>query len=108
MSIDGTWNVSMKTPMGTMQGELILVTSGATLTGSLTGPSGPEPLVDGVVDGDDLTWTIKLSKPMSMTIHYKVKIDGDSLNGTAKLGVFKPTSIVGTRAVAEVPAGDQA
>jgi hypothetical protein len=107
MSIDGVWNISMKTPMGQMEGDLTLVTSGTALTGSLTGPNGPEPLIEGVVKGNDLSWAIKLSKPIKVTVHYTATVEGDSINGKAKLGIFGSAPMVGTRA-ATVPAEDQA
>ena len=41
MGADGTWNMTMKTPMGEQAGTLTLSTDGGTLTGTMGGPQGP-------------------------------------------------------------------
>ena len=47
MGADGTWNVTMKTPMGDQAGTLTLATDGGTLTGSMSGPQGSTEIEDG-------------------------------------------------------------
>ena len=40
MSVDGTWNSTMNTPMGAQQGTMEIQTDGNTLTGVMKGPQG--------------------------------------------------------------------
>ncbi len=44
MAIDGTYEITIQSPMGTQKGKLILETDGAVLTGRSEGPLGVDPL----------------------------------------------------------------
>jgi hypothetical protein len=98
MSADGTWNVTLNSPMGAQQATLDLKTDGSTLTGSMGGPQGSLDLTDGTVDGDNLTWKAELEQPMKMTMEFSATVAGDSISGEAKLGTFGSASFSGTRA----------
>ena len=98
MSADGTWNVTLNSPMGAQQATLDLKTAGSTLTGSMGGPQGSLDLTDGQVDGDNLTWKAELEQPMKMTMEFTATVAGDSISGEAKLGSFGSASFNGTRA----------
>ncbi len=98
MAADGTWNVTMDTPMGAQQVTLILETSGNELSGKLSGAQGEMPFTGGTVDGDNLAWTIKVEQPMPMEIATTAVVEGDTLTGTASLGSFGTAKLSGTRA----------
>jgi hypothetical protein len=95
---DGTWNITMDSPMGAQQATLTLVTDGGSLSGKLAGPQGEMAFENGTVDGDNLTWTIALEQPMPMQIETTATVDGDNLTGEAKLGSFGTAKLTGTRA----------
>ena len=97
MSVDGTWNLNMNTPMGAQQGTLEKKTNGNSLEGTMTGPQGVVPLEDGNVNGDVLTWSIT-AQQMGMKIEFTVTVDGDKISGEAELGSFGKATIEGTRA----------
>ncbi len=97
MSADGTWNLTMNTPMGPQQGTLDLKTNGDALEGSMTGPQGTVQLEDGKADGDDLSWKITAIQ-MNMSIVFTAKLDGDKMTGEADLGTFGRATIEGARA----------
>lgn len=97
MSVDGTWNLNMNTPMGAQQGTLEIKTNGNSLEGTMTGPQGVVPLEDGNVNGDVLTWSIT-AQQMGMKIEFTVTVDGDKISGEAELGSFGKATIEGTRA----------
>lgn len=97
MSVDGTYDVTMKTPMGAQAGRLELKTDGTTLTGQMSGAQGTVELFDGTVDGNNATWKVKITSPMPMTIESSATIDGDSITGQAKLGAFGTAPFEGTR-----------
>jgi hypothetical protein len=40
MSVDGTWKLSMQTPIGERKSTLALASTGGALTGKLTGEEG--------------------------------------------------------------------
>ena len=98
MSADGTWNVTLNTPMGAQAGTLELATDGNTLTGTMSGPQGSMELENGTADGDSLSWTGNMTQPMPITIEATATIDGDEISGEAKLGAFGTATFSGSRA----------
>jgi hypothetical protein len=100
MSVDGTWNIAMETPMGTRKAKLTLAASGGTLTGTMAGEGGQgaAPIRDGKVSGDTASWATDITQPMEMTLEFSARVSGDSLAGTVKLGMFGDAPLSGTRA----------
>ena len=98
MSADGTWNVTLNTPMGAQAGTLELATDGNTLTGTMSGPQGSMELENGTADGDSLSWMVNMTQPMPITIEATATIDGDEISGEAKLGAFGTATFSGSRA----------
>ena len=98
MSADGTWNVTLNTPMGAQAGTLELATEGNTLTGTMSGPQGSMELENGAADGDSLSWTVNMTQPMPITIEATATVDGDEISGEAKLGAVGTATFSGSRA----------
>ena len=98
MSADGTWNVTLNTPMGAQAGTLELATDDNTLTGTMSGPQGSMELENGTADGDSLSWTVNMTQPMPMKLEFSCAIDGDNISGNIKLGAFGEAPLTGTRA----------
>ncbi|MFI5053875.1 MAG: hypothetical protein ACHQDE_05890 [Acidimicrobiia bacterium] len=100
MSADGTWKVSMSTPMGAQEMTVDLKEDGSTLTGTMTAAMAPAPMEisDGTVDGNALTWKAALTQPMPMTLEFKATVDGDAISGDVALGSFGNATFTGTRA----------
>ena len=98
MSADGTWNVTLNTPMGAQAGTLELATDGNTLTGTMSGPQGSMELENGTADGGSLSWTVNMTQPMPITIEATATVDGDEISGEAKLGAFGTATFSGSRA----------
>jgi hypothetical protein len=98
MSADGTWKVTLNSPMGSQDATLVLVTDGSSLTGRLSGPQGEIDITDGAVDGDSLSWKASLTQPMPLELDFTATVDGDSIEGNAKLGSFGSAPFSGTRA----------
>ena len=98
MGIDGTWNLTLETPIGTQESTLVAQTSGAVLTGTQSSPDGSQPIQDGAVDGDEASWSVSITSPMAMTLEFKGVVDGDSISGSVKLGMFGEAKFTGARA----------
>jgi hypothetical protein len=98
MSADGTWNTTMNTPMGPQQGTLTLITDGDDLSGKLAGPQGEIEITDGRVDGDRLTWKAQITSPMTLTLDFDARVEGDTISGNVKLGAFGNATFTGNRA----------
>ena len=97
MSADGTWNVTLNTPMGAQTGTLELKSNGGSLEGSVNGPQGVAPIEDGTIDGDALAWSVT-AQQLAMKISFSAKVAGDTISGEADLGSFGKATFEGTRA----------
>jgi len=50
------------------------------------------------VDGNAVTWKASISKPMPLTLEFSGTVDGDTMTGSVKLGMFGTQSFSGVRA----------
>jgi hypothetical protein len=100
MSLTGTWNLSIATPMGEQKVELELVQHGpAEVSGvSRNELEGEQPLQSPQLNGNRLTWKSAITKPIKVVATMSLVFDGDSVTGTAKAGMFPGAKIVGHRA----------
>ncbi len=96
--IDGRWAMTMFPPVGAPQSMTgIFAVDGKTLKGRLESDQGDQEF-EGTVDGNKLLWTMKVTKPMPITLKYDVQIDGDQLTGKVKMGLFGTAKVSGERA----------
>jgi len=98
MSADGSWNITLQTPMGAQTSTIELVTDGNSLTGTQSGNGETSPIYEGRIEGDTATWKVNITRPMALSVSFSAKIDGDSISGTAKAGIFPKSSFSGSRA----------
>jgi hypothetical protein len=98
MSVDGTWNITMDTPMGSQPATLTLATSGNTLTGTQAAMGGSRDIYDGSVNGNDLAWKVDITQPMPMTLEFTGAVDGNKISGQMKAGAFGSWPFSGDRA----------
>jgi cytochrome P450 len=90
------WQMTLKTPMGPQEMTTHIVRNGNNFTGRMGSPMGAENIT-GTINGDTLNWIMKVTKPTSITLTFEVKIDGDKMTGTAKLGMFGKSTLTGQR-----------
>ena len=98
MAIDGSWNLTINTPMGAQSSKLEVASAGAALTGTQTGAQGSQAIENGAVNGDEASWSIDIVVPMPMTLSFKGKVVGDTISGTVTLGAFGDSTFMGERA----------
>ena len=99
MAVDGTWKLTVNTPMGAQESTLVISTAGGSATATQSaGSSGPRPVDDVAVNGDNVRWKASITKPMAITLEFNGTVSGDSMDGTVKLGMFGTQSFSGTRA----------
>jgi carbon-monoxide dehydrogenase large subunit len=96
-AVDGAWKMVMATPMGPQEMVARFTTKGEILKGVLESPEGSQEF-EGVVKGNVLKWEMKVTKPMSITLKYDLTVEGNSISGKAKLGMFGTAKVTGTRA----------
>lgn len=99
MSVAGTFECITKTPMGEQKSTLIIIPdeSGSAFTGTNATEMGTLELADGVIEGDRITWSMKMTVPMPMTLTGEAIIDGDTITGKVKAGLFGTSPMSGKR-----------
>ena len=101
MSVAGTYDCLTKTPMGDQKSKFTVVLGGNgdgdSFTGQNVGGMGSMDVENGKVAGNTLTWSMKMTVPMPMTLEGEATIDGDALTGTVKAGAFGTFPMTGTR-----------
>ena len=72
---------------------------GAALTGKVTSPRGDSDIIDGKMEGDNLSFSQVVSfNGNEMKINYTGKVDGDSIKFTRTVGERPAVEFTATRA----------
>jgi hypothetical protein len=98
MAADGTWNLTMQTPMGERTSKLTLSTSGGSLTGQQEAEGNTTEIAEGTVNGNEVSWKVSITNPMPLTLTFLGTVDGNALTGNADTGMFGSFPFQGTRA----------
>lgn len=98
MAVDGTWNVSVQSPMGEQKATLTLKNDGGALSGTAKAAAGQMDIANGKVEGDKATWSMTIQQPFPMTLDYDVIVAGDEMRGMVKAGAFGSFPMTGQRA----------
>ena len=94
--VDGTFEVTVKSPLGDQKSTLTVKSDGATFTGTNSGAMGSND-ISGTVEGNTLTWKQEMTVPMPMTLDMSASVDGDAITGTVGAGAFGSFPMTGTR-----------
>jgi len=87
--ISGTWKGSMDMMGQSMELSFTFKADGDTFTGTTIGPQGQEsPVSDGKIDGDKISFVVKTTGKMEMTIKYNGMLNGDEM--TLKMSFDMP------------------
>ncbi|MDE2578454.1 MAG: hypothetical protein KGL46_06605 [Hyphomicrobiales bacterium] len=98
MAIDGTWNLSINTPMGAQASTVTLKADGGQLSGQQEGAGGGQAIENGSVNGQNVSWTVDIVNPMPMTLEFNGTVSGNEIAGSVKLGAFGDSTFSGQRA----------
>lgn len=100
-NLPGIWNLSMRTPIGTISARMRFTTDGYTITGTATDKGEDVPLrdvrVEGTSAGEHVTWSQSITKPMRLNLDFDVLVNGDRMVGHSRAGRLPRTSVTGTR-----------
>ncbi len=100
VTLAGTYQCSLKTPLGARSGSLVVVPSpdGETFTGTLSNDLlGTVDLQGGTIDGNMLLCRLDLTQPMRMSAECEIIVDGDTLVGFVTAGRFGEMALSGKR-----------
>ena len=98
MSVAGTFNTTVKSPMGDQSGTLTIEDNGdGTFKGKMEGGMGSMDIPAGTVEGNTVKWSMDMTVPMPMKLDCEATIDGDTLTGNVNAGAFGAMPLSGTR-----------
>ncbi|MFD0870891.1 MULTISPECIES: DJ-1/PfpI family protein [Paenibacillus] len=97
VNVQGKWDTTISTPIGKLSVELDITSEDGQIAG--TAKQGEEivPMDKPVLVGNQLTWSMKVTKPMRLTLKFTVSIDGNKMHGAAKAGVLPSSKLIGHR-----------
>jgi len=88
----------MESPMGRREPKLELKVDGNNLSGTWAGQMGSNPISDGKVNGDEISFSMEMSAMgQSISMKFSGKVDGDKLTGNVE-SPRGSMPITGTRA----------
>ncbi|WP_277980049.1 hypothetical protein [Sphingomonas phyllosphaerae] len=94
--VDGTYDCTVKSPLGDQKLTLTVTSQGDSFTGQASGAMGASD-VQGSVNGDTLAWKQQMTSPMPMTLDISATVDGDTISGSVGAGAFGSFPLSGTR-----------
>ena len=98
-NVAGKWNCLVKSPLGEQKSVMTVIDNGdGTWSGDNTGAMGGLTCDNGKIDGNTLTWTMDMKVPMPMTLECDATVEGDTMTGGVKAGMFGTSPLSGTRA----------
>ncbi|PJE94501.1 hypothetical protein CUT44_30280 [Streptomyces carminius] len=105
MPVEGTWDLSIATPVGRIRAVVELLRRDGALTGTAHGAGEEVPLDDVVLDGDRLTWKQAVTRPLRLNLAFAVTVTGDTLTGAARAGRLPASQVTGRRRTVRAAGG---
>lgn len=98
MSVEGTWRLTVQSPMGKQHLTLVLREDGGAVTGIQTNDANQRSadIFETRLAGDRLEWKVTL-KEMRMTLAFDTTVTEDALSGKVKAGLFGKFAVSGQR-----------
>jgi hypothetical protein len=97
-SIEGQWDCTQQSPMG--ERKSIITLEGdehGGVTGTNIGAAGTMEITDVKIEGDKVTFIMKVTSPMKINVKVQAVLAGDTLEGKASAGVFGSFPMRATR-----------
>jgi hypothetical protein len=83
MSAQGTWKLTMDTPIGERRATLTLAADGAALSGQMIAEEGnATDIYEGKVAANGGSWKADIKNPMPLTLEFSATVDGDKMTGS--------------------------
>ena len=99
MAVNGKYNVTVETPMGTGTGNITFKSEGTILTGEFQSQFGNLNFT-GTVDGENVKFSGTMPSPMGgdITLTFNLKVTATELSGTIDLGGYGIAPVRGQKA----------
>lgn len=97
MSVDGTYKVRVKTPMGVQEGKMTLLVEGNSLKGMLESKAGRVSFTDGRIKGNAIEFSVKINTALGhVSASVTGTVTGNRFSGIARVP-FGSVEIDGVR-----------
>jgi len=93
----GTWNVTIDTPIAKIEAVFEIAEQDGTIAGVARTKDEVVNFYDVVANGNELNWLQDVTTPMKLKLKFAVTVDGDTMVGTSKAGIFPASKLQGTR-----------
>jgi hypothetical protein len=97
MNLLGDWDVTIKTPIGSLAVVYAFREKDGIIVGSATGKDETVTLQDIAVAGQRVTWRQSVTRPMRLNLTFDVMVDGDGLTGHSRAGRLPRSAVAGMR-----------
>jgi hypothetical protein len=95
--IVGTWDVSLKTPIGTLSAVYVFTEADGALAGTASTEAEAVPLAAVTGNGPRVTWRQSVTRPIRLNLDFDVVVDGGTLTGHSRAGRLPRTAVAGAR-----------
>lgn len=93
----GSWDVINDALVGKMAVVFDITEQDGEIHGIARSDAETVDFLDVVGEGSRLTWTLKVTTPMRVTLKFDVDVDGDTMTGTSRAGPFLASTLHGSR-----------
>ncbi|MET3697779.1 DJ-1/PfpI family protein [Bacillus oleivorans] len=93
----GKWDTIISTPIGKLSVLFDLSSKDGRIVGAARQGEEIVPLENPELEGNQLKWSMKVTKPMRLTLKFNVWIDGNNIYGEAKAGMLPASKLMGHR-----------
>lgn len=97
LPILGTWDVRMKTPIGTLNAVYVFTDTDGMLSGTASTGAETVPLTAVSCDDGRVVWQQSVTRPMRLNLDFDVVVQGPTFAGHSRAGRLPRTSVTGTR-----------
>jgi hypothetical protein len=85
MALDGNYEISVKSPMGTQDGKLVFKTDGDALSGTSESAGETVDLMDGKANGNEFQFKVKQKTPVGrLKVTFIGSLEGHAVSGHVK------------------------
>jgi len=99
MLVDGSWKVTIRSPIGVIETRLVVKSEGNTFSGAQSGQGQSAEITDGKLAGDQISWSAEISTPVKMKLEYAGVLGEREMSGKVKAGGMGSFSFTGVREV---------
>ena len=96
-NFQGKWDTTISTPIGKLSVLLNLTNIDGKILGTAQQEEDIVTLEDPVLEGNQLKWSMEVSKPISLNLKFTVSVDGNNMIGEAKAGMLPASKLIGHR-----------